>query len=279
MRVHHFLTIGIAGACLLAAPATAQEESRPPLMRQAFTLDPETGCFDYKGTAAEFVGRFKRGSYVTVTMQSLDDTGLLVPASQEERIPLMGGPGHPVDSPLSSKAYWFGPLPQTGPYTVTFMPRSLIGHPATVLICGRTFAPGSPEEAAHRNKTTQDQIDTDPYTKALLDTPKTLVENDKKAPNADVCGFPVRDVILKAVNGSEVITLQPRVTGIVRHYGGVLESPFPVVATCLPADAGTAQKPSSFPTTRGIAISRADDWNVRIWRTVKSCPWGTSPPS
>lgn len=167
-------------ACLLTGtfPAAVHAESRPPIERQTFKLDPETGCFDYKGTAAEFVGRFKQGSYVTVTMQSLDATGLLVPAAQEQRVPLMeNSPGHLSESPLHAKAYWFGPLPKTGPYTFTFMPRSLIGHPATVLICGRTFAPGSPEEAAHRNKVTQDEIDNDPYTKSLLENPKTLLGN------------------------------------------------------------------------------------------------------
>ncbi|WFU01940.1 hypothetical protein QA648_17845 [Rhizobium sp. CB3171] len=166
-------------ACLLTAalPVTAHADSRPPLERQAFKLDAETGCFDYKGTAAEFVGRFKRGSYVTVTMQSLDAMGVLVPPSQEQRIPLMDGPGHPLESPLHAKAYWFGPLPKTGPYTFTFMPRSLVGHPASVLICGRTFAPGSPEEAAHRNKVIQEQVDNDPYMRDMLEAPKALPDN------------------------------------------------------------------------------------------------------
>ncbi|MFK0207718.1 hypothetical protein [Agrobacterium sp. NPDC090283] len=159
----------IVGGCLLAAPAVAEE--RPLPLRQPFKLDTETGCFDYTGTAAVFDGRFKRGAYVSVTM---DD-----PA----RIPAMDAPEYKTSEP----GFWFGPLPKTGSYSIMFMPGYLHGTPGTVLICGRTFAPGSREEAAHRNEVVDDIMANDLYSRALLKQPKTLaVHPDADSPQADV---------------------------------------------------------------------------------------------
>lgn len=118
------LRLLVLGACLLAAPAFAQEE-RPPITRQAFKLDPETGCFDYTGPAVEFTGRFRAGSYVGVTM---DDP---------ERIPAMDAPEHKTPGSVS----WFGPLPESRTYGIMFAPSYLHGSRGHVVICGRTAPP------------------------------------------------------------------------------------------------------------------------------------------
>lgn len=91
------IVTALLGACLLAAPASAEE--RPLPAHQPFKLDAETGCFDYTGTAAVFNGQFKRGAYVSVTM---DDP---------ERIPAMDAPEYKTSEP----GFWFGPLPKSGP--------------------------------------------------------------------------------------------------------------------------------------------------------------------
>ncbi len=136
MSAHHFWAMGVAGACLLAAPAAAQRESSP-ILRQAFQLAPADGCFHYQGNAVEFVGRFRAGSYVGVTMHTLDAAGLPVPASDEQRIPVMDAPDFRVPGPVS----WFGPLPASRAYTISFMPTAAFGYPGRVTICGRMVPP------------------------------------------------------------------------------------------------------------------------------------------
>ncbi|WP_142781073.1 hypothetical protein [Agrobacterium sp. T29] len=149
--------MALAGVLLMAAPASAETELAHPLpMRQTFRLDAETGCYLYEGRAAEFVGSLKRGSYVSVTM---DDP---------ERIPIMDAP----EFKSNNKAAWFGPLPESRAYTIVFVPAMLIGTPGNVVICGRTFAPGSPEEATHRDKVVQDMVDHDPNTQDVLQEPR-----------------------------------------------------------------------------------------------------------
>ncbi|MCW0983289.1 hypothetical protein OK142_20910 [Agrobacterium sp. BT-220-3] len=231
--------------CLVlgAAPAIAQQEVRPLPARQSFKLDAESGCFGYRGTAAEFVGHFKRGAYVTVTMQTLDASGRPVPASEEQRIPVLDEPGHAT----GDGAYWFGPLPKTGPYVITFMPQSAFGHPANVVICGRTFAPGSPEEAAHRDKVIQDAVATDPNSQDVMNEPRVHSAVSSNEGDADVCGFPVRDVVIRAGEGADASPLQPRVAGSIRHYANLYESPFDVFAVCTPAEAGQPAKTVKLP--------------------------------
>lgn len=136
MSAHHFRTIAVAGACLLAVPAFAREEARPPI-RQAFKLAPDDGCFHYQGNATEFAGRFRAGSYVSVTMHTLDEAGQPLPASDEQRIPVMDAPDFRVPGPAS----WFGPLPASRPYTISFMPTAAFGYSGRVTICGRRSPP------------------------------------------------------------------------------------------------------------------------------------------
>ncbi|WJR67099.1 hypothetical protein QTA58_23455 [Neorhizobium sp. CSC1952] len=215
------------GACLLASPAVADTELAHPMpTRQAFRLDPATGCFRYSGTAAEFVGRLRRGAYVSVTM---DDP---------ERIPVMDAPEFRAPGGLS----WFGPLPATRDYSIMYTPAMRIGTPAKVVICGTTSPPASAEEAARADAAMQRMLDT-------LEEPQAVATGgpDGKGEQADVCGFRVRDVILKAGDAPDAHTLQPRVTGSVRHYDGVLETPFPVFATCIPAEAGQVPKTVPLP--------------------------------
>lgn len=215
------------GACLLAAAALADTELAHPVpTRQAFRLNPETGCFLYSGTAAEFVGRFRRGAYVSVTM---DDP---------ERIPVMDAPEFKAPGSLS----WFGPLPATRDYSIMYTPAMLIGTPGKVVICGTTLPPASAEEAARADTAMQRMLDA-------MEEPQAVAAGipDGEEGQADVCGFRVRDVILKAGNAPDAIILQPRVTGSVKHYDGVLETPLPVFAICLPAEAGQAPRTVRLP--------------------------------
>lgn len=118
----HILT-AIAGACLLAGPAPAEE--RPPLVHQTITLDADTGCFDYRGDASVFEGRFTRGAYIGISMDDPD------------RIPVSDVPEFKTSEP----GFWFGPLPESGRYSFMFIPSYLHGTTGTVLICSRTVAP------------------------------------------------------------------------------------------------------------------------------------------
>ncbi|OHV78407.1 hypothetical protein [Rhizobium sp. LCM 4573] len=116
-------------AVLLPSSAPAETGLAHPLPTvQPFRLDADSGCYRYTGTAGEFTGRFRAGSYVRVTM---DDA---------ERIPVMDAPDFQTGAP----AFWFGPLPRTGSYSITFTPAYLIGTPGTVEICGRTMPPKTP---------------------------------------------------------------------------------------------------------------------------------------
>ncbi|MGY5780300.1 hypothetical protein [Rhizobium sp. LEGMi135b] len=127
----------LAGLGLLAASAFAQDEPRPPVVRQTVTLAPADGCFHYMGNAVEFIGRFRAGSYVSVTMHTLDDRGQPVPAGDEQRIPVMDAPDYRFPGPAS----WFGPLPTGRTYTISFMPTAAFGYSGRVTICGRMMTP------------------------------------------------------------------------------------------------------------------------------------------
>lgn len=226
------------GVCLLAAPASAETERPHPMpTRQAFKLDAETGCYTYTGTAGEFTGRFKAGAYVSVLM---DDP---------ERIPVLDAPEYKTNGPAS----WFGPLPKTGSYSIVFTPAYLIGTKGTVEICGRTTPPGAtdftPAETAKLNKFADHMMESDPYSRALLEDPKerpTEALNDTSK-QADVCGFPVRDVALRTAEGADASPLQPRIAGNVKHYANLYESPFDVFAVCTPAEAGQQAKTVKLP--------------------------------
>jgi hypothetical protein len=124
---------------LLAWPGAiqAQEEAPPPIRPQMFKLNPNDGCYRYTGDAVEFVGRFKTGSYIGVTMNTLDANGLPLPPNKEERIPATDAPKFATDA----SGFWFGPLPQSKEYTITFIPRAAFGSPAVVAICGRMTPP------------------------------------------------------------------------------------------------------------------------------------------
>lgn len=126
----------MAGVCL-ALVATSTMAQVPPELRQAFKIDPESGCYRYTGDAVEFIGTFRKGSYVGVTMRTLDDKGQPVPQVEEMRTPVM-------DAPIvedQTQGMWFGPLAMGGTHTITFMPRAAFGSTAEVVICGRVHPP------------------------------------------------------------------------------------------------------------------------------------------
>lgn len=100
------------------------------------------------------------------------------------------------------------------------------------------------------SKAASEGMMTDPYSLSLLDEPKALLEEPKTGavdPDVnpeptDMCGMPVREVVIQAGDGSDASPLQPRVAGSVRHYANLYESPFELYALCTPSDTGQAPK-------------------------------------
>lgn len=246
------VVVSLLGTVTATLPATAQDEPRhPPITRQVFKLNPDDGCFRYAGTAVEFTGRFLAGAYVRVAMSTLDATGQPVPAADEQRIPSMDAPEFKTADPAS----WFGPLRESRAYSIGFTPSAAFGHPGRVVICGRTSPPEqntqlqfTPEEGQRLNQMADDMIANDPHTRSLIDEPKVLGEKaDDEGSEADVCGFPVRNVSIRAGDGADASMLQPRVAGSMKHYANLYESPFAVFAVCTPANAGQAPKTIKLP--------------------------------
>lgn len=134
-------TIGwVVGAIgLLLAPAQAQDEPAQPAPIQNFKLGRTDGCFRYIGDAVEFVGHFKAGSYIGISMITIGPDGFPTPAADEERAPAMDLPEWNSASPY----FWFGPTTTSRDYSITFVPRAVWGSAAIVTICGRQTPPGS----------------------------------------------------------------------------------------------------------------------------------------
>jgi hypothetical protein len=125
------------GIFLMVAPAKAQDEQPQPTPTQNFKLGRQDGCFRYIGNAVQFVGRFKAGSYIGVSMITIAADGFPTPASAEERAPAMDLPEWKSASPYS----WFGPTTISRDYSITFVPRAVWGSSAMVTICGRQSPP------------------------------------------------------------------------------------------------------------------------------------------
>lgn len=130
-------SFGTAVAILMLAAISASAEDRIRIETQHFRLSPSDGCFHYVGTAEEFVGYFRAGSYVSVDMHTLNDDGSPVSADEEQRRPVMDAP----DAASSDKPFWFGPLPASRAYSIEFSPEALWSSMGLVTICGRTSVP------------------------------------------------------------------------------------------------------------------------------------------
>ncbi|MGO6982543.1 hypothetical protein [Rhizobium leguminosarum] len=126
-------TLAVAGS-VHAEDAEVVGKLPPP---SVIKLNPADGCYRYSGDAVRFAGHFKTGSYIGVTMNTLDANGLPSPPDKEERIPTADIPEFRTDASGS----WFGPLPQSKTYGITFMPRAAFGSTAVVTICSRTTPP------------------------------------------------------------------------------------------------------------------------------------------
>ncbi|TGT91910.1 MULTISPECIES: hypothetical protein [unclassified Mesorhizobium] len=124
---------------LLLAPAQAQDEPAQPAPIQNFKLGRIDGCFRYIGDAVEFVGHFKAGSYIGISMITIGPDGFPTPAADEERAPAMDLPEWKSASPY----FWFGPTTTSRDYSITFVPRAVWGSAEIVTICGRQTPPGS----------------------------------------------------------------------------------------------------------------------------------------
>ncbi|TPI54211.1 hypothetical protein FJ420_30595 [Mesorhizobium sp. B3-1-3] len=128
----------VAGAIvILSAPTMAQDEQPQPTPTQRFKLDQRDGCYRYIGDAVEFVGHFKAGSYIGISMITIGRDGLPTPAADEERTPAMDLPEWKSTSPH----FWFGPTTASRDYAITFVPRAAWGSAAIVTICGRQTPP------------------------------------------------------------------------------------------------------------------------------------------
>lgn len=156
----------MVGFLAASFPAVAHAEGHAPIIRKVFKLDPESGCFQYTGRALEFIGRFKAGAYVHITM---DDP---------ERIPMLDAP----EVKAKGRGIWYGPVAKTGTYSIMFYPTYTHGSVDNVHICGSMVPPDpetgfTPVEAERLNKAADTMMETDPYSKALLDEPKALIQD------------------------------------------------------------------------------------------------------
>ncbi|TIT90282.1 MAG: hypothetical protein E5W59_14535 [Mesorhizobium sp.] len=128
-----------AGAiALISASAEAQDEAPQPTPVLKFKLGRSDGCLRYIGDAVEFVGHFKAGSYIGISMITIGPDGFPTPAADEQRAPAMDLPERKSASPY----FWFGPTTTSRDYSITFVPRAVWGSAAFVTICGRTTPPG-----------------------------------------------------------------------------------------------------------------------------------------
>ncbi len=127
----------VGATVVLSAQAKSQEGPTQPGPVQRFKLGPSDGCFHYFGDAVEFVGRFKAGSYIGVSMISIGGDGMPEPAADEDRTPAMELPAWTSASPHS----WFGPTTSSRDYSITFAPRAFWGSSAFVTICGSQSPP------------------------------------------------------------------------------------------------------------------------------------------
>ncbi|RWQ30233.1 MAG: hypothetical protein EOS21_32445 [Mesorhizobium sp.] len=108
---------GLAALCVTATMAQEEQPTQPPPF-QRFKLAQSDGCFRYIGDAVEFVGRFKAGSYIGVSMITIGSDGMPTPAADEDRTPAM-------DLPAWSSAwphFWYGPTPRAQDYSIMFSP-------------------------------------------------------------------------------------------------------------------------------------------------------------
>lgn len=139
MDFRHVVAFTLAAGTFLPAQASAQEEPSQPVPSQRFKLGQSDGCFRYIGDAVEFVGRFKAGSYIGVSMITIGRDGMPTPAADEDRTPAMDLPAWTSPSPY----FWFGPATSSRDYSITFSPRAVWGSTAIVTICGRQSPPGN----------------------------------------------------------------------------------------------------------------------------------------
>ncbi|BCG83431.1 hypothetical protein [Mesorhizobium sp. 113-3-3] len=139
MGFRHVVAFNAVTGTFLPTQASAQEEPSQPIPSQRFKLGQSDGCFRYIGDAVEFIGRFKAGSYVGVSMITVGRDGLPTPAADEDRSPAMDLPEWKSASPY----FWFGPAPSSRDYSITFSPRAAWGSSAIVTICGRQSPPES----------------------------------------------------------------------------------------------------------------------------------------
>lgn len=133
------LAAAAAVIALLSVSAHAQDEPRQPTPVQKFKLSRTDGCFRYIGDGVEFVGHFKAGSYIGISMITIGPDGFPTPAADEQRAPAMDLPEWKSSSPN----FWFGPTTVSRDYSITFVPRAVWGSSAIVTICGRQTPPGS----------------------------------------------------------------------------------------------------------------------------------------
>ncbi|TGV77264.1 hypothetical protein EN792_049670 [Mesorhizobium sp. M00.F.Ca.ET.149.01.1.1] len=133
------LVRAIGASILVSVSAQAQDEPPQPAPIQKFKLGRTDGCFRYIGDAVEFVGHFKAGSYIGISMITIGPDGFPTPAADEQRASAMDLPEWKSASPY----FWFGATTTSRDYSITFVPRAVWGSAAIVTICGRQTPPGN----------------------------------------------------------------------------------------------------------------------------------------
>ncbi|MGX5844192.1 hypothetical protein ACWGTI_26085 [Mesorhizobium sp. ArgA1] len=87
MTLLRALVRALGASILVSVSAQAQDERPQPAPVQKFKLGRDDGCFRYVGDAVEFVGHFKAGSYIGVSMITVGRDSLPTPAADEGRSP------------------------------------------------------------------------------------------------------------------------------------------------------------------------------------------------
>ncbi|TIV37018.1 MAG: hypothetical protein E5V91_19790 [Mesorhizobium sp.] len=131
------LVWAVGAITLMSVSTEAQDETPQPTPVQKFKLGRSDGCFRYIGDAVEFVGHFKAGSYIGISMITIGPDGFPTPAADEQRAPAMDL----QEWTRPSRYFWFGPTTVGRDYSITFVPRSDWGSSAIVTICGRQVPP------------------------------------------------------------------------------------------------------------------------------------------
>jgi hypothetical protein len=112
--------------------------AKSELLEVAVKLRSQVGCWHYFGDASVYVGTFKEGTYIGVSMVTIGPQGFPEPSDKEERTPVLDAPE--FKGGVSAQR-WFGPMPATKEYKIRYSPLASIGTSALVVVCAQSVPP------------------------------------------------------------------------------------------------------------------------------------------